>query len=163
MEGNKSSTSVVNVVVVLLNWWRKSTPRITNLEGQFHIKFFIILAFEPMPLSMPTVTQYKCWQSLFVLILYAMTLNGTHHQLALPVVLQQGGGDWRRVDWRTNPSFGPACFTWRREYWRNTSSSFGPAGFTFAWLDWLLLNSKGGLLIYRLAVRWGLPINLYGQ
>ena len=92
-----------------------------------------------------------------------MTQNGTHHQLALPVILQQGGGDWRRVYWRTNPSFRPACFTWRREYWRNTSSSFGPAGFTFAWMDWLLLHPKGGLLICRLAVWWGLPINLYDQ
>ena len=43
VEGNKSSTSVVNVVVVLLNWWRKFAPRVTNLEGQFHIDFFLIL------------------------------------------------------------------------------------------------------------------------
>ena len=43
VEGNKSSTSVVNVVVVLLNWWRKLAPRVTNLEGQFHIDFFLIL------------------------------------------------------------------------------------------------------------------------
>ena len=42
-----------------------------------------------------------------------------------------------------------------------TNPSFRPAGFTFAWLDRLLLNPKGGLLICRRAVWWGLPINLY--
>ena len=124
MEGNKSSTSVVNVVVVLLNRRCNPTGRIANLKHQFH-RGLRVAASPPLPLSLPLPT-----------IKYFLL---THHQLALPVVLEEGRRNWRRV-YRGSllacPALRPACFS-------------------FIWLDWML-DPKGVLLVCRLAVWRGL-------